>query len=133
MKLTPEILKAFESSYVVQHGKLNDKNLGYIIKFQGNPFTNNDRLEVFANEGAAKRELLNFVKLTFWHGDYWQSCKSQIKSHSNYTVDFSSTIKILSSIGSTSRFKLPENKKMFKDFRDQLIKEGIVTIEKIEL
>lgn len=133
MKLTPEILKAFESSYVAQHGKLNDKSLGCIVKFQGNPFMDKKCVRVFADEAAAKREILNFVKLTFSLGNYWQSCQSHIKLSSKYTVDFSATIKILSSIGLTSRFDLPENKKMFRDFRDQLLKEGIVTIEKIKI
>lgn len=132
MNLTSEILKAFESSYVVQHGRNHDDNLGCFMSYQGKPFVDEGKLKIFADEAAAKRELLFFVKQTFWQGEYWQRCASNVKKQSDgYEIDLSATIKILPQYGATSRFELPENKKMFKEFRDALLKEGIVTIEKI--
>lgn len=131
MKLTPEILKSFESSYVVQYGR-SHKALGVIMKYNGLPFTiDGGKLRIFADEGAAKRELLAFVKQTFWQGEYWQKYKSNVKTQTGYDIDMTATIKILPQYGLTSRFEAPENKKMFKEFRDALLKEGIVTIEKI--
>jgi hypothetical protein len=104
------------------------------MKYQGKMFTDDGgKVKVFSDEASAKRELLAFVRQTFWQGEYWQKYASNVKQQTGgYEIDLSATIKILPQYGLTSRFEEPQNKKMFKDFRDALLKEGIVTIEKVK-
>ena len=129
VKLTKEIKKSFDSGFF--HSFYAYVPTLYVIRYRGNLFLDGPKILVFNSENKAKSYLRKWVENVFHHGEYWQSCKNNIKKNTGYEVDFSATIKILPSYGLTSRFQLPENKKMFKDFAEELIKEEIVVIEKL--
>ena len=129
MKLTPELIKAFDSSYVVQNFPSYP---GYLLKYRGRFFYDGEHIKIFYNEKSAKKYLLAWVKQTFWQGEYWQQYKDNVKQQKGYEIDLSATIKLLPQYGPVSRFDLPENKKMFKELRDALLEEQIVTIERAE-
>jgi len=131
MELTKEILKAMESSFVVQHGT-NFENVGFIMTYNGNPFLDRGKVQIFATEGAAKSALTNFCTSTFRQGEYWQQYKDNVKKQTGgYEIDMTATIAILPSYGLTARFEDPKNKAMIKELGLSLIKTGIVKIEKV--
>ena len=105
----------------------------YVLKYKGKAIHESPKLKLFINAGGAKVWAATVVKLMFWQGEYWQSCKSNIKKRQGYDVDFSSTIEILPQYCLTSRFDKPENKAMFKKIASDLFKSGDFTIEKIEI
>ncbi len=128
MELTEGILKSIESGVFVSRseGPL------YALKYKGVIFNEAGNVRLFANKGSAKSALTKLITNIFRHGEYWQNYKENIKTRTRYEVDFSATISILPSYGETSRFDDPANKKMFKEIGDQLLKEGIFTIEEIK-
>lgn len=129
MKLTPGILKSVESSFYQNYN--NPVEL-YICKYKGK-LMYLDKEMFFTSKIRATNFITTFVREIFWHGEYFHQYRSNIKNRTGYDVDYSETIKILSSHGLTSRFELPENKKMFKDIANNLIKEEIITIEQLTL
>ena len=126
MELSEGILKSIESGVIIVSG-----DTYYALKYKGVLFVENGKARLFANQGAAKTALTNFVKQCFWHGGYWQSCSTQIKKSTGYDVDFSATRAIIESYGETSRFVAPEAKKLYKDISNSLLEQGIFTIEKV--
>jgi hypothetical protein len=128
MELTEGILKAIDSSVIVlDKFKLRDT---YGVFYKGNRVQVDGDKKVYYTANAAKKAVYKLVFLTFWQGQYWQSCKTQIKGRSGVDVDFSATIAILPQYGTTGRFKDPETIKMFKALRDELLKKEIFTIVK---
>jgi hypothetical protein len=132
MELSDGILKAMESSFVIQYGT-NFENVGYVMTFNDDPFLDGSKVQVFANVGAAKRTLTDFCRNIFWQGEYRQQYKDNIKKQTGYDVDFTATIAILPQYGATDRFEKPEAKEMFKNLGLALIEKGIVKIKKIKL
>jgi len=130
MELTPGILKSVDSAFHQNHNFTN-KYAFWILKYRGQIMKIPGSKPYFTSEGRAKKYVYKFVYCIFWHGEYWQSCKRQIKDSRQYEVDYSATIKILPQYGPTARFDTPEAKKMFKDIADNLLKEKIITIEKV--
>jgi hypothetical protein len=128
MELTEGILKAIDSGVQVS----GESSPMFLLKYKGKIFNQGgNKVRLYANEGAAKRTITDFVKQVFWHGGYWQSCAKQIKARTGYDVDFSATLNILPFHGATSRYDDPKNKKMFKSIGEELLKQGIFTIEKV--
>lgn len=131
MELTEGILKSVDSSF---HQTYNHPCEFYVCKYRGKiMYQRPYKPEIFMTEAAAKSFVTMFVRLIFWQGEYWQSCKDNIKTRTGYEVDYSGTAKILSAYGLVSRFDEAKNKKMFKDIGIELVKQGIITIEKITL
>lgn len=126
MELTEGILKSVESSFYQNY---NNPTELFVCKYKGK-LIYQDKKMLFTSKGRAAGFIRKFVYEIFWQGEYWHKYKDNIKG---YDVDYSATIKILPQYGLTARFDLPENKKMFKDIATNLIKEGIITIEKITL
>ena len=130
MELTEGILKSVESSFYQWYN--HDKGLSFcVVRYEGKIM--NDGKAFFKSEAFAKTFITKFVKAIFWQGCYWNERPERSMEFYGYQVDYSATIKILPQYGLTSRFELPENKKMFKDIATQLLKDGIITIEKIEI
>ena len=129
MKLTPGILKSIESGAVIS---LTDKQTFFIIKYNGKNFQFDGKL-IINSETKAKSKIIDFIRYIFTQGQILQGSKNWILEKYKYEVDFTETIKILPSFGLTSRFELPENKKMFKDIAENCLKEKIFEIVKIEI
>ncbi len=129
IELTEGILKAIDSSVIVLD-KYEPRDT-YGVFYKGNRVQIDGAKKVYYTENAAKKAVYNVVFLTFWQGQYWQSCKTQIKGRSGVDVDFSATIAILPQYGTTDRFGDPETIKMFKSLRDELLKKEIFTIVKL--
>jgi hypothetical protein len=127
MELTEGILKSIESS-IMQ----NYNNESFIVKYKGKVMNDTYLKCVFKTEGAAKTFITRFVTDIFKHGGYWQSCKSNIKNHIGYDVDYTGTQKMTSHYKYMSDWDKPESKKMIKDIGLELLKQGIITIEKVE-
>ena len=127
-QLTPDILKSVDSSF---HQDYDNSMEMYIAKYNGKIMNERAEPMYFDTEKKAKNFVKRFVYEIFWHGEHWQSCKTQIKKLTGYDVDYTGTTKILSSYGETSRFQLQENKKMFNDIADQLLEQKIIVIEKV--
>jgi hypothetical protein len=126
MELSKGLLKSIDSGYyVVTEGSL------YALRYKGKLFFESGNVRLFKTTGAAKTALTNFVKQCFWHGQYWQSCSTQIKNRTGYDVDFSATIAMLDSYGKTSIFDSAESKKLFKEISNALLEQGIFTIEQV--
>jgi hypothetical protein len=131
MELTEGILKSVESSFYQCYNRTN--NLKFcVVKYKG-VIMNDGKKPFFKSEAYAKTFVTKFVELIFRHGEYYQSGADKSMEHYGYKIDYSATIKILPQYGLTSRFELPENKKMFKDIATKLLEDGIITIEKIEI
>ena len=129
MELTEGILKSIDSSVIVlDQYQLKDT---YGVLYKGKRVQVDGPKKVYYTENAAKKAVYNLVFLTFWQGQYWQSCKTQIKGRSGVDVDFNATIAILPQYGTTDRFREPETIKMFKSLRDELLKKEIFTIVKL--
>ena len=128
MELNEGILKAIDSSVIVLDQY--EPRDTYGVFYKGSRVQLEGTKKVYHTEKSAKKAIYNLVFLTFWQGEYWQSCKTQIKKRSGVDVDFSATIAILPQSGKTDRFKDPESIKMFKSLRDDLIKKEIFTIVK---
>ena len=125
MELSLELLKSIDSGVVIVNAAKNY----FALKYKGEMFSETGNVRLFANEGAAKSALTKFVRQCFWHAPYWQSCASQIKKRSGYDVDFSGTIGV---IGNTNAaWDSSETKKKFKDISNELLAQGIFTIEKV--
>lgn len=129
MKITPGIDKSFDSAFFGVTDPVVHKM--FVMKYKGRVFNDpgKNRVKIFSDEGHAKKFLIAWVKNVFWQGEYWQSCKTQIKDRCNIEVDFSETIKILPQYGLVSRFDEPKNVKMFKDLATELLKNGTVSID----
>lgn len=130
MELTEGIIKSVESSFMMWHHKniiKHDKI--YIVLYKGQIFCENQKIKSFTSKTKARSFLTKFVFLIFWQGEYWQSCKDNLKTQIGYDVDFTATIEILPSHGLTSRFDSKESKKLFKDIAIALVNDGIITIE----
>jgi len=128
MELNEGILKAIDSSVIVLDQY--EPRDTYGVFYKGNRVQVDGAKKVYYTKNAAKKAVYNLVFMTFWQGEYWQSCKTQIKERSGVDVDFSATIAILPQYGKTDRFKDPESIKMFKSLRDELLKKEIFTIVK---
>ena len=113
-KLTEGILKSVESSFMQNY---NHNYIRYIVKYKGKSMHRGDKI-FFKTEANAKSFVTSFVREIFTQGEYWQEYKNNIKLQTGYDVDYSATISILPQYGLTSRFDLPENKKMFKGNRE---------------
>ena len=124
MELSQGILKAVESSYM-QH--YNNNVEFYLVSYKGKAMIQSGRVRLFKTVGAAKTFVNNFVKELYIHGEYWQSCAKYIKEQIGYDIDYSATatksVKILDT---------PEYKKLFKELSSELLKQNIITIEKIK-
>ncbi len=130
MELTPGILKSVDSS-IHQNSYYWPKTEFWVTKYKGDPVMLDGGKGYYTSEKAANKAVYNFVYLIFWQGETSQSAKRQIKERTGYEVDYSATIKILPQYGLTARFDTPESKKMFKDIAENLIKEKIITVEKV--
>ena len=131
MELTEGILKAIDSSFHQSYNQIYKPAELWVVKYKGK-FMQGYKFKPFSSEGRAKSFVTQFVKEIFAQGEYWQQYKANTKIHTGgYDVDYSETIKMLPQYGSTSRFDDPKNKKMFKDIATELIKSGIITIEKL--
>lgn len=128
MELTEGILKAIDSSVIVLDQY--EPRDTYGVFYKGTRVQVDGAKKVYYTKNSAKKAVHNLVFMTFWQGEYWQSCKTQIKERSGVDVDFSATIAILPQYGTTDRFKDPESIKMFKALRDELLKKEIFTIVK---
>jgi len=127
MELTEGILKSVESSYMQ-----NYNHESFIVKYKGKVM-NDTRLKcVFKTEASAKSFISRFVKEIFWHGSYWNQYKSNLKKQIGYDVDYSATLEMTKNFKLMSDWEKPETKKMIKDIGLELLKQGIITIEKVE-
>ena len=130
MELTEGILKSIDSAVtVLNRYEARDT---YGLFYKGVRVEIDGAKKIYYTQNAAKKAVYNLVFLTFWQGEYYQSCKRQIKERSGVDVDFSATIAILPQYGLTDRFRDPETIKMFKKLRDELLKNEIFTIVKFE-
>lgn len=128
MELNDGILKAIASSVIVLDQYEPRETYG--VFYKGRRVQIDGDKKIYYTKNAAKKAIYNLVFMTFWQGEYWQSCRTQIKERSGVDVDFSATIAILPQYGETDRFKDPETIKMFKNLRDELLKKEIFTIVK---
>jgi hypothetical protein len=128
MELNEGILKAIDSSVIVLDQYQPRDTYG--VFYKGKRVQVDGAKKVYYTKNAAKKAVYNLVFMTFWQGEYWQSCSRQIKERSGVDVDFSATIAILPQYGKTDRFKDPETIRMFKALRDELLKKEIFTIVK---
>jgi len=126
MELTDGILKSVESLFIQNYNYES-----FIVKYKGQVMNDTHRKCVFKTEGAAKTFITRFVREIFWHGPYYQSCKSNIKSATGYNVDYTATMQMLK-VSLMSDWDKPETKKLIKDVGLELLKQGIITIEKVE-
>lgn len=128
--LTPEIHKSIESAFHFVCNP-NQKIASYLIRYKGMPFTRSGKAQVFATEGAAKGAILRFIIEIFRHGEYWHAYRGNIKRDTGYDADFSGTIAILPSNGSTAKWNAPSTKKLFKSIQKELLETKTFTIEPI--
>lgn len=128
MELNEGILKAIDSSVIVLDQYQPRDTYG--VFYKGKRVQVDGAKKVYYTKNAAKKAVYNLVFMTFWQGEYWQSCSRQIKERSGVDVDFRATIAILPQYGKTDRFKDPETIRMFKALRDELLKKEIFTIVK---
>jgi hypothetical protein len=131
-KLTPELIKSFESGFHTTSTPLK-KSSGFYITFKGTPFAEGGKLKVLATTGAAKRFLHDWIVQIFRTGEYWQTYKDNLKNRTGYEVDFSGTIAIMPSYGKTDRFYTKEFKEMVNGYYEALIHEGIININPVTI
>lgn len=132
--LTPELIKSFESGFHATNAPLKEtKSTGFYITFRDTPFTEKGKFKIFANRGAAKRFLHNWIVQIFRQGEIWQGYKDSLKKQTGYEVDFSGTIAIMSSYGLTSRWEAKEFKEMVNEYYEALIHEELIVINPVKL
>jgi len=127
MELTEGILKSIESSFMQDFN-----HESFIVKYNGKVMNDTRCKCVFKTEGAAKSFITHFITDIFRHGSYWDKYKSNVKKSTGYDVDYSATIDMVKHYTLMSDWDKPESKKMIKDIGLKLLKQGIITIEKVE-
>ena len=133
--LTDGILKSIDSS--INQNQFceynNHKYSIWVCKYKGQIMCNYFGYKIFNEEQKAKKYIKNFITEIFTNGEHWQKNSNIIKGKTGYDVDYSATIELISSYGSTSKWNGPKNIKIIKDIMSKLLENNIITIEKIQL
>ncbi len=78
MELNEGILKAIDSSVIVLDQY--EPRDTYGVFYKGSRVQIDGAKKVYYTENAAKKAVYNLVFMTFWQGEYWQSCKTHLLS-----------------------------------------------------
>jgi len=86
----------------------------------------NGKVKIFKNEGAAKSYLKRWVELACRQARYWQRYKGNLEKRHSHLMDFSGLIQYMEPQSDVS---IQTFEKKVLALRDELLKQGIITIE----